>query len=51
MMKNLLRIREEIEQQIRLVVSSKEEVDRTSIRKTLEKDLKRVMKVISQKEE
>ena len=35
MMKNLLKIRDEIEQQIRLVSGSKEEIDRVNIRKNL----------------
>ena len=35
MMKNLLKIREEIEDQIRLIAASKEEIDKMSIRKNL----------------
>ena len=51
MMKNLLKIRQEIEAQIRLIITSKEEVDRATLKKKLEKDLKKVSKIISQKEE
>ena len=51
MMKNLLKIREEIEQQIYMISATREDLDRTNLRRKLEKDLKTVMKVITEKEE
>jgi hypothetical protein len=51
MMKNLLKIREEIEQQIYMISATREDLDRTNLRRKLEKDLKAVMKVITEKEE
>ena len=47
MMRNLFKIREEIEQQIQLIMHSKEEIDRAKLKKKLEKDLKKVIKVIN----
>lgn len=47
MMRNLLKIKEEIETQINMISSIKEEIERVSLKKKLEKDLKKVIKVIS----
>ena len=50
-MSNLLEIREEIEEHIRLINGEKDRTDRAQIRRNLEKDLRKVVKVIGQKEE
>lgn len=51
LMRNLLKIREEIEEQIKLIAQSREQIDRGKLKNKLEKDLKKVMKVIDEKEQ
>ena len=47
MMRNLIKIRQEIEEQIKLTSYVKEEADHKNLKKKLEKDLKKIMKIIS----
>ena len=49
-MKNLLKIRNEIEQQIKMLKFSKEKIDRAAEKRKLEKDLAKVIFIIKQKE-